>query len=109
LASRVTACSKSSRLNSTLLTSATTVTVMEGIIEIVGAGDGTAVGEAAAPGEGVGVGSSMTGVGVSVGTAVGVAWPQLISTIVAKASRMPPTNKLIDFKRLSFLFFDLKL
>jgi len=96
---------------------ATTVTVMEGITEIVGAGDGTAVGEAAATGEGVGVGSSMTGVGVSVGaavgvgvsvgTAVGVAWPQLISTTVARAKRMPLTNKLIDFKRLSFLLIGL--
>jgi hypothetical protein len=76
---------------------------MEGMTEIVGAGDGAVVGEATATGEGVGVGSSTTGVGVSVGTAVGVAWPQLISTIVAKANRMPLTNKLIDFKRLSFL------
>jgi hypothetical protein len=76
---------------------------MEGMTEIVGAGDGTVVGEAATTGEGVGVGSSTTGVGVSVGTAVGVAWPQLISTTVAKANRMPLTNQLIDFKRLSFL------
>jgi hypothetical protein len=80
------------------------VTVIEGIIEIVGAGDGTAVGEATVTGEGVGVGSSMTVVGVSVGTAVGVAWPQLISTTVAKANRTPLTNRSIDFTRLSFLF-----
>jgi hypothetical protein len=77
---------------------------MEGITEIVGTGDGTAVGEATATGEGVGVGSSMTGVGVSVGTAVGVAWPQLISITVARANRILLTNKLIDFTRLSFLF-----
>jgi hypothetical protein len=82
---------------------AITVTVMEGMTEIVGAGDRAAVGEAAATGEGVGVGSSMTVVGVSVGTAVGVAWPQLISTTIAKANRVPLMNKLIDFKRLSFL------
>ena len=104
MASRTTACSKSSRLNSTLLTLATTVTVMEGITEIVGAGDRAAVGEAAVTGEDVGVGPSMTGAGVSVGTAVGVAWPQLISITMAKANRVPLTNKLIDFTRLSFLF-----
>jgi hypothetical protein len=86
------------------LATTVTVTVTEGIIEIVGAGDGTAVGEVAATGEDVGVGSSMTGVGVSVGAAVGVAWPQLITITVARANRMPLTNKLIDFKRLSFLF-----
>jgi hypothetical protein len=76
---------------------------MEGITEIVGAGEGMAVGEAAATGEDVGVGSSTTGVGVSVGAAVGVAWPQLISTTVARANRMPLKNRFTDFKRFSFL------